>query len=456
MNLQQYKEALKDKQAAVIGIGVSNLPLIHFLRENGAKVTACDRKEKWELGGLADRLIEQGVLLQCGEDYLEHLDFEVIFKTPGMRPDVPQLVRAAQKGIEITSEMELFFQLCPCQIFAVTGSDGKTTTTTLIYTILKTAGYHCHLGGNIGRPLIGDLEKINPEDMAVVELSSFQLFSMASSPEVAVVTNVAPNHLDWHSDMAEYVQAKKNIFKYQTQNDRLVLNYDNELAREMQSEAKGDCIFFSRGEDISQGIKLRGGTMVMELGGKTTPIIETDEILLPGEHNIENYMAAAAAVWGYAKPEHIRKVAKEFGGVEHRIEFVRELRGVKYYNDSIASSPTRTAAALNSFRQKIILIAGGYDKKIPFDGLGGLIQEKVKHLVLVGDTAEKIKRAVEQAGNQTKISVMEDFCGAVNKAVSLAKAGDIVVLSPACASFDLFKNFEERGNLFKKLVGALK
>ena len=454
MTLNEYKQFVCGKRVCAIGIGVSNVPLIEFLLGCGANVTACDKKEKSQLGEIAGKLENLGVELICGEDYLKNLDFEIIFKTPGMRPDVKELNGARSRGSIVTSEMELFFELCPCKIIAVTGSDGKTTTTTLIYETLKKAGYTCHLGGNIGRPLIGDIEKITANDMAVLELSSFQLFTMRKSPDVAVITNLAPNHLDWHTDLDEYLEAKKNIFKFQSGENTLVLNHDNGVTDGLDKEAAAGVRKFSRTGTVENGVMLCGNDIVYVSGDKTEKIMEKSDIILPGEHNVENYMAMAAALKDFVKPETIKEVALSFGGVAHRIEFVREVGGVKFYNDSIASSPSRTTAALNSFDEKIILIAGGYDKKIPFDDLGVLICQKVKNLVLVGHTADKIKAATDAAGGVPTL-VCADFKEAVLAAYKTAGEGDIVVLSPACASFDLFKNFEERGNLFKQIVNEI-
>lgn len=450
MTLNEYKDFVKGKNVSVIGVGVSNMPLIRFLTGLGARVTARDKKERESLGEKASELENMGVKLVLGEKYLDGISDDIIFKTPGMRPDNPYLLEAVKKGSVLTNEMELFFELCPCRIFAVTGSDGKTTTTTLIYNILKHAGYTCHLGGNIGRPLIGDIEKIGKNDMAVLELSSFQLFSMKKSANTAVVTNLSPNHLDWHKDMKEYEEAKKNIYKFQNGDDTLIVNYDNEITRKMYGEAKGNAVYFSRKEKI--GIYAADGAVRDENGGE---IMKISDIKLPGNHNLENYLAAAAAVKDFVSYEDIREVARNFSGVEHRIELFRELHGIKFYNDSIASSPTRTLAALNSFNTKLIMISGGYDKKIPFDIIGKPVQEKVKELVLVGATAEKIKKAVEDAGNNTHITVCRSFEEAVKTAYGYAKEGDIVILSPMCASFDLFDNFMQRGNRFKELVNSI-
>lgn len=355
--------------------------------------------------------------------------------------------------------MELFFELCPADIIAVTGSDGKTTTTSLIYEMLKRGGYNCYLGGNIGSPLIGEVEKIKHNDKVVVELSSFQLQTMKMSPKIAVVTNITPNHLDWHTDFDEYISAKKTIFLNQGSDGKVVLNYDNDITREFNNETANG-IYFSRKNRLNNGYCLNDDMIISFYndGHIEREILSVEDIYIPGMHNVENYMAAIAAVDGLVSDDIIRKTAKEFVGVPHRIEFVRELNGVKYYNDSIASSPARTTAGLNSFDKKVVLIAGGYDKKIPFEEFGSVVNNKVKSLVLCGFTADKIEDAVKSAQNYNennipiyKCSLFED---AVKKAKEIAEAGDVVILSPACASFDLFKNFEERGNTFKNIVNS--
>ena len=450
MNVFEYKKALRNKKISVIGVGVSNAPLIRFLVDGGAIVSAHDKKNASALGDLYKELSALGVSFVLGEGYLKEIPdgTEIIFKTPGLRGDVPELLAAKEKGIEVTSEMELFFELCPCEIIAVTGSDGKTTTTTLIGEMLKKEGYTCHIGGNIGKPLVVELENMKPDDKAVLELSSFQLFSMKKSPKIAVVTNVTPNHLDWHKDFEEYIESKKNIMKYQDENSVLITNYSNAITKKMGEEAKGEWRSFSSTKDALVHLDNN------EIFFGSEKIINASDIIIPGIHNIENYMAAIAATKDYVSRETVEYVAKNFGGVSHRIELVRTLDGVRYYNDSIASSPARTTAGLSSFNEKVILIAGGYDKKIPFDEFGEVINERVKKLVLVGLTSEKIEAAVKNASNFEGLPIFRetDFEHAVKTARNCAESGDIVILSPACASFDLFKNFEERGNFFKKIV----
>lgn len=449
MNINKYLSGLKDKRVAVIGIGISNEPLIRLLLKAGARVTACDKKSRHEFGSLAVELEALGAELKLGDEYLSDLDHEIIFRTPGMHPD--KLKAAKDKGSVITSEMEAFFEVCPCKIIAVTGSDGKTTTATIISEMLKAAGKTVWLGGNIGTPLFSEALDMEPEDIVVLELSSFQLITMTASPDVAVVTNVAPNHLDVHNSMEEYINSKMNIFLHQSPDGVLVLNYDNDITRGFADSSKGEVRFFSR--KTENGVYYKNGTIYSD--GRE--LLKAENIKLQGLHNIENYMAAIAAVKGLASDEDIRGVAAEFEGVAHRIELVRVHDGVNYYNDSMGTSPTRTIAGLRSFKQRVILIAGGYDKHIPYDELGPVINETVKTLVLTGATAEKIRASVITADNGTKPDIItcEKFDDAVLAAVWAARAGDIVFMSPASASFDCFKNYAERGAAFKNVIDNL-
>ena len=453
--LSAYFNALRGKRIAVLGIGVSNRPLIRMLLARGLCVTACDKTPREKLDDAVLQLEKDGAALHLGEGYLDGLDADVIFRTPGMRPDLPQIRRLTDRGAVLTSEMEAFFAVCPCRIIAVTGSDGKTTTTTLIAEILKHAGKRVWVGGNIGAPLLPLAEQMQPEDVAVVELSSFQLMTMTQSADVAVVTNLAPNHLDVHRDMAEYVAAKQNVFLHQSADGLLVLNMDNAITNGFAEKARGRVVKFSRRGVPEHGVYLQDGVIFRD--GKK--IMDASDIRIPGVHNIENYMAAACAVEGLASDADIDAVARSFAGVEHRIELVRELRGVRYYNDSIASSPSRTIAGLHSFDQKVILIAGGYDKHIPFDTLGGEICAHVKTLILCGATADKIRAAVTgaeaYAPGRPDILQADDLAQAVQLAKDAARPGDVVTLSPACAAFDQFKNFMVRGARFKELVRAL-
>lgn len=458
MTLQEYIASLRGKTVAVIGIGVSNTPLLRLLLREGIAVTACDRIDRAKLGALAEELEAAGAVLRLGDGYLQDLDQDVIFRTPGLRPDVPELEAARARGSVITSEMEVFFQVCPCPIIAVTGSDGKTTTTTIIAELLRAAGHTVHVGGNIGHPLLAESDTIRPTDWAVLELSSFQLMTMTRSPHIAVLTNLAPNHLDVHKSMEEYVWAKENIFRHQQPGDIAVFNLDNAITRELSAHAPGRALYFSRQAEPENGVFLRGDAVISRRDGHERQIMTTEDIRLPGVHNVENYMAAIAAVEGLVPDETIRTFARTFNGVEHRIELVRTYHGVRFYNDSIASSPSRTIAGLRSFKEKVILIAGGYDKHIPFDVLGPEVVEHVKLLILCGATADKIRAAVEQAPGyrpgHPEILDVTPFQKAVETARDRAVPGDVVTLSPACAAFDQFKNFMERGKTFKAIVNS--
>ncbi len=456
MNTQQYFAYIKGKSVTFCGIGRSHMPLIRLFREKGALVSARDRRSLEELGENGEKLQAMGVRLILGEDYLKNLAEDVIFRTPGMKYYLPELTEARARGAAVTSEMETFFELCPCKLYAVTGSDGKTTTTTILSELLKAEGKTVHLGGNIGKPLLPEIETIRETDCAVAELSSFQLISMRESPDVAVVTNLSPNHLDMHKDMEEYIGAKKNIFLHQNAYSRTVLNADNEITASFAAETRGDTWMFSR-KGPQRGVWCDGKSIYVN----DRRLLDVADIRLPGWHNVENYMAAIAAAWGDVSPEAIEKVAREFGGVEHRAELVREFEGVSYYNDSIASSPTRTIkGALSLYEQKMILICGGYDKHIPYDPLGPAICDKVKTLIVMGDTGPKIEAAVKQAPNYREgrpvILRVKDMEEAVNAARRAAKAGDRVFLSPASAAFDLYPNFEVRGRHFKELVNRLR
>lgn len=460
MDCRQFWENISSKKIAMLGIGVSNTPLIMNFLDKGARVYACDRRSREQIGELADKLEAAGAELRLGAGYLDNLEVDIIFRTPGMSFYLPELNAARKKGIAVTSEMEVFFDLCPATIFAVTGSDGKTTTTTLIAEMLKAQGKTVHVGGNIGNPLLPEIENIRPEDFVVVELSSFQLISMRKSPDVAVVTNVAPNHLDIHKDMDEYVEAKKNIILHQNAFSRTVLNYDNEITNGFRDHVRGQSLGFSMERRVKNGAWLdSAGVLHMSYRGIDAPIMNKKDITILGDHNVENYLTAIAAVWGYVSAENIRKVAKEFAGVEHRIEFVREVNGVKYYNDSIASSPTRTIAGLKAFDRKVILLAGGYDKHIPFEPMAPYVTSKVKLLLLCGPTADAIEAAVkadpDYKPGSPEIIRTKDLGESISIAHQKAVSGDIVTLSPACASFDAFPNFASRGKFFKEKVMAL-
>ena len=452
--IQEFKKYISGKEISVIGIGVSNRPLIQFLLDSGARVTAHDKKAEEELGKVAETLKISGVNLVLGPHYLDEIAGEIIFKTPGLRFDHPSLEKARRRGATVTSEMEVFFELCPANMIAVTGSDGKTTTTTLIYKMLREAGFQTHLGGNIGMPLLPKVEEIRAEDYVVLELSSFQLQTLKKSPHIAVVTNISPNHLDYHKDYQEYIDAKKNILKYQTPEDTAVLNLDNQITNRFIKDVKGKAVTFS-GKKITSDIYFDGNDIYF--GGKK--VLSAGDIQIPGRHNVENYMAAIGAVNTLVPEEVIRIVAKTFGGVEHRIELVRELDGVRYYNSSIDSSPNRTINTLQVFTEPVVLIAGGKDKGIPYDGIGKHILERVKTLILIGATSQAIfddvQKEMDKTGKKVPVFFETDYETAVSRARDSAEPGDVVLLSNASTSFDMFRNFEERGNLFKELVNSL-
>lgn len=452
---EAFKKYVCGKHISVVGIGISNLPLIKMLSENGAIVTACDKKSCEELGETAKELISMGIKLNCGEDYLENLGGEIIFKTPGLRFDHPSLVKARNNGSIITSEMEVFFEVCPAKIIAITGSDGKTTTTTLVYNILTESGYKCHLGGNIGTPLLCSTDDIQNEDIVVLELSSFQLHTMTKSADVSVITNITPNHLDMHKSYEEYIDAKRNIYLHAEKDNVLVVNKTNEESYKCKNDAKGDVRIFGYDEDCDV---FSDNKSIYAFGKK---LLDVSDIKIPGEHNVQNYMTAIAATYPLYKEEAVKKVARNFGGVPHRIEFVRELHGVRYYNSSIDSSPNRTINTLRVF-DKVILITGGKDKGIPYDIIGEALATKTKHIVLIGKTGPIIKAALDNYVKKTGVGkdITTEFCTTYEEAVlsakNVASPGDVVLLSNASTSFDMFKNFEERGNLFKEIVNNLK
>ena len=460
MTLNEYVNSIKDKRIAVIGVGVSNTPLINLLLSCGCNVTVCDKQSLGEMGMEALDLINRGAKLKLGEDYLEGLDHDIIFRTPGLMPFDSHLEAAKARGSLITSEMEVFFALCPCKTIAVTGSDGKTTTTTIISELLKAAGYRVHLGGNIGHPLLCEIPETVADDIAVLELSSFQLHSMYCKPNVAVVTNISPNHLDKHKDYQDYIDAKRAEFEHQNEDDRLILNFDDEHTAYYAHFAHAPVSYFSDKRRVDRGVICENGLILRVNGTEQEEIMGADEIKLPGEHNLLNYLAAFAAVEGLVSNEICRQVAMTFAGVEHRLEQVRVLNGVTYINDSIGTSPTRTSAGLHALKVKPIVIAGGYDKHIPFDGLGDELCKFAKRVFLTGDTAESIHKAIVNspfyAESGLEVQLIDDFKEAVLAASASAEPGDIVLLSPACAAFDRFKNFAERGRYFKEIVMELK
>lgn len=455
-DFNEFKQYIKDKKVAVVGIGVSNIPLIDFLTKLGAEVTAFDKKTEDKLIDVIDRFKPAGVKFELGEEYLSKLHgFDVVFKTPSMRIDGEALVKAKAEGAYITSEMEEFMRYCPAKIYGITGSDGKTTTTTLVYKILERAGFRTWVGGNIGTPLFTKIEEISSEDRVVLELSSFQLMTIDVSPEVALITNLSPNHLDMHKDLQEYIDAKKNIYKYQECNDLLILNQDNETTRNCIGEEKGKLYTFTMKDEGNSIARYKDDSLWIN----EQMVCRREEVALIGMYNIENLLAAFAMTVGEASVEDMRYVATTFGGVEHRNELVRRINGVSYYNNSIASSPTRTLAAIKAFEKPVILIAGGRDKKVPFDPLAVEGHSYIKKIILLGEAKNQIKDAFDkfekQSGIKIEMFVVNTLKEAVLKAQEISKDGDIVTLAPACTSFDMYANFEVRGNEFKRIVNEL-
>ena len=459
--LVEFNNYIRNKKVAIIGLGVSNLPLIDYLYKLGSEITLFNNKPIEQLDkNVLDKIYEYKLKFSFGENYLNKLvGFDVIFRSPSCRPDTPQIEEEVKRGALLTSEIELVLEMCPGTTIGVTGSDGKTTTTSLIYEILKESNYKCYLGGNIGIPLFTKLGEMKPEDFVVLELSSFQLMTMKVSPQVAVITNVTPNHLDIHKSYDEYKEAKANIFKNQTENDLLVLNYDNDITKKFAKEAIGSTVYFSSKEKLENGIIVDGETIKDCESGLRRHILNTKSTKLRGIHNAENMCAAIAATKRFVTPEVQAKAISSFAGVEHRLEFVKEIKGAKWYNDSIASSPTRTIAGLKSFDENIVLIAGGYDKHLDYTPIAKPIVENVGSLILLGQTANKIYSAVTYelkfSDKELPIYKVNTLEEAVEKANEISKKGDVVLFSPASASFDMFKNFAERGNKFKQIVNKL-
>lgn len=459
--LEEFFNYIRNRKIAIIGLGVSNIPLLSYLHDLGAKITVFDNRTIDNIDkNIMDIITNNNIEFSFGKNNLSKLNgFDIIFRSPTCREDWPELVKEAKRGAIITSEIEMLMELCPGTIIGVTGSDGKTTTTSLIYEIVKKQGFNCYLGGNIGIPLFTKIQEMKPNDMVILELSSFQLMNIHTSPNIAVITNISPNHLDFHKSYEEYIEAKKNIFKYQNEDGILVLNYDNEITRECAKEAKGKVIFFSRENKLDNGVILDDDIIKVCDNKLRKHILNTKDLLLRGKHNYENVCTAIAATLEIASTEKQIEAVTQFKGVKHRLEFVKEINGVKWYNDSIGTSPTRTIAGLKSFNEKIVLIAGGYDKHLDYTPIAKPILDNVSVLILIGQTSKKIKESVENEMKveQKRIEIYEcdTLQETVNTAKKVAKKGEVVLFSPASASFDMYKNFEERGDKFKSIVNSL-
>lgn len=458
--LNEFNKNIKGKKVAIIGLGVSNKPLIEYLFNIGAEITVFDNRNQEKIDeDIWNKIIELDLKYSIGDEYLKALQgFDYIFRSPSCRPDLPEIVAEVERGAILTSEIEQVLKLTPCKTIGITGSDGKTTTTSLIYEILKRK-YNCFLGGNIGTPLFTKISEMKPEDIVVLELSSFQLMNMEISTDIAVVTNITPNHLNVHKDYQEYIDSKANIFTHQNEDGLLVINYDNDITKNFAKLTNGRVKFFSRKEKLPNGVIFDEGIVKSCDNDLRRHVISQKDVKIRGLHNIENICAAVVATEDLVDTETQKEAISEFDGVEHRLEFVRQIDGVKWYNDSVSSSPVRTIAGLNSYDEKIVLIAGGRDKNLDYSIIGKPIVDNVSKLVLMGETADKIKNAVQiELEKQSKtmlIIKVTNLKDAVDNAKKLAKPGEIVLFSPASTSFDMFKNFADRGIKFKEEVMKL-
>lgn len=459
--LLEFNNYIVNKKVAIIGMGVSNVPLLDYFYEKKANVTVFDKRSIDDIDKkVMDKISNYGMSMSFGEDNLSRLKgFDIIFRSPSCRPDTKEIVEEVERGAILTSEIEMLMELCPGKIIGITGSDGKTTTTTLIYELIKQKGYNCYLGGNIGIPLFTKVQEMKKDDIVILELSSFQLMDMQISPDISIITNITPNHLDIHKSYEEYIESKKNIFKYQNKNGILILNYDNDITREFEKEANGKVIFFSSKKKLENGIIYDDGKIKSCENNIRRHILNTKNIYIKGIHNFENICAAIAATSPFVDIDTQIKTISEFKGVHHRLEFVRDINGVKWYNDSASSSPTRTIAGINAFSEELILITGGYDKNLDYTPMAKPIVDKVNTLLLIGQTADKIYMAVKQE-MQRQNKVVEIYkCDSLEECIDIAneisKSGEVVLFSPGSASFDMFKNAYQRGDIFKELVNRI-
>ncbi len=456
--LEEFNNYVKFRKVAIIGMGVSNIPLLDYFYEKKSKVMVFDNREISEMPkDIMDKITEYSMEFSLGKNYLSKLNnFDLIIRSPSCMPTIPEIEKEATRGAIVTTEVELLMKMCPCKIIGITGSDGKTTTTTLISEIIKAGGYECYVGGNIGTPLFTKLKDIMPDDVVVLELSSFQLMGMEISPDIAVITNISPNHLNIHKDYEEYIEAKKNIFKYQNKDGILVTNFDNEITKNASMQAKGKVIYFSSKIKLDNGYIVDGNTIKQCEDKLRKHLLSSKDIIIRGTHNYENICAALAATETLVDKDIAIETCKNFKGVAHRIEFVKEINRVKWYNDSASSTPTRTISGINSFHEDIVLIAGGSDKNLDYTPLAKPIIDNVKVLILMGETSEKIFNCVKNEEEKSKKQIKIFTCSSLNQAVILAKRnskpGQVVLFSPASASFDMFKNMYDRGNQFKAIV----
>lgn len=463
--LEEFKKEIKNKKIAVLGLGVSNIPAIEFLHKLGAYIYAHDLKDT--LGENCESIKD----LENVEFLLDHKcftglnDVDYIVRSPGIKPFTKEIEDAVKNGVILTSEMELFMELCPCKVIGITGSAGKTTVTTLVTELLKSGGYNVWQGGNIGTPLLSKIEEIQKDDIVVLELSSFQLMTMKKSPNISLITNIYEDHLDYHRSFDEYVSAKTNIFSYQGKRDVCIFNFDSEYTDKFikmieNKNIESEILYFSTNCSDIKGAYLKDNYIFLnETGKDEQKVISVNQIRLKGNKNYANVCSAICIAHDLVSIENIAKTLKEFKGVEHRLEYVDTKYGVEYYNDSISTTPGKALAALTSFDKKIILIAGGYDKNLDYSNFGELVIDSVKHVILLGNTTQKIKGAIinnkKYREDIIKIKEVKTLEQAVKFASEIATNNDIVVMSPASASFDMFKSYKKRGKIFKELVDKL-
>lgn len=457
-NFENFKANIKNKHVAIVGIGISNTPLINFLLKFGCKITLFDRRNIEEFTREEIKNFNKlNIKFVFGNNYLNYIKgFDYIFKTPSIRSDIYELEEARKRGSIITSEIEELLKYCPSKVYGVTGSDGKTTTTTILYNLLKNAGYKTWLGGNIGIPLFEKIEQMDESHKVVLELSSFQLMNIETSPDISIITNISPNHLDYHKSMEEYIDCKKNIFKFQNENNTLILNSDCDITNSFEDNIKSKIRRFTLNKPNNIYI-VENGAYVKEdeLYVLNQRMFSKKDMKIKGDHNLANFAAAILSTIPEVNTSIIRDFAKTFQGVTHRNEFVDNVNGIEFYNDSIASTPTRTLATLSCFDQKVILICGGYDKNISYAPLlkGA---DKIKKLYIIGATQKKIFNIFKQLDSDIEMFLFDNFKELIISAYKNANEGDIILLSPASASFDMFKDFNDRGNQFKNIVKSLK
>jgi UDP-N-acetylmuramoylalanine--D-glutamate ligase len=446
------KMDLINKKIAIIGLGVSGQALAKFLLKRQAKITGCDKNVH-----IFKNLRNLKIDFSLGKNYLKNLSgYDIIFVSPGVPLNLSE-IKNTERKLKISSEIELFFDLCPAQIIGVTGTNGKTTVTTLISKILKQGKRKVFTGGNIGEPLINKIQKIKKNDLVVLELSSFQLELLEKSPHVALVLNITPDHLDRYKNFNDYKKAKNKIISYQKKDDVAVLNFDDKVILSLKNKTRAKVFSFSIRKQLGSGAFIKNNKIVTKIGSKITSICKISDIKLPGSHNLYNILAASLIGFLFKiSPKSIEKIITNFKGIEHRLELVRILKRRKFYNDSKATTPESTIAALFSFNQPINLIAGGYDKHTDFAKMIKVINKKVTNLILIGQTTKKIATLAKKQRIKTKIYFTKTLRKAIKISYKESNPDNIILLSPGCASFDMFKNYEERGEIFKKIVKELK